>query len=189
LPSSTRTSAHLQNKPTVIYDEVQCRPRSAIAGGVPSPADNIEDEIDDLGPEEEEAEYAFLTSAQFQGVSSEPQSYKEAIRSSSSLSWKKAMDLEIEAQLEAGTWTLVLRDPSMNVIKCRWVFKLKTPIPPLLDLTFKARLVAMGFLQILAFTILKPIHPRATLLQSTSSSIGHAGINMSYIIWMSRLPF
>lgn len=66
------------------------------------------------------------------------------IRASLSSAWQVAVATEFYALLRNGMWSLVPRSPSMNVIGCKWVFKLKCnpngSISP-----HKAHLVAKGF--------------------------------------------
>ncbi|KAL5727366.1 hypothetical protein ACHQM5_000574 [Ranunculus cassubicifolius] len=56
------------------------------------------------------------------------------------------MDDEVNALIRNNTWTLVPFRPSMNVIGCKWVFRVKRKSDGSLD-RYKARLVAKGFNQ------------------------------------------
>ncbi|XP_059070464.1 uncharacterized mitochondrial protein AtMg00810-like [Cryptomeria japonica] len=58
--------------------------------------------------------------------------------------WRLAMDNEINALLQNGTWSLVPPKPHLNVVGCKWVFKLKKKVDGSID-RYKAWLVAKGF--------------------------------------------
>ncbi|KAJ6340305.1 hypothetical protein OIU77_008126 [Salix suchowensis] len=73
----------------------------------------------------------------------EPMSFKEADRFEC---WHSAMKDEISALHANNTWSLVPFDPSMNVVGCRWVYKIKRRANREVD-RYKARLVARGFTQ------------------------------------------
>jgi histone deacetylase 1/2 len=56
------------------------------------------------------------------------------------------MDLEYDALMQNKTWHLVPPQKGINVIDCRWVFKVKRKADGTLD-RYKARLVAKGYKQ------------------------------------------
>uniref|UniRef100_A0A2N9I1W1 Integrase catalytic domain-containing protein n=1 Tax=Fagus sylvatica TaxID=28930 RepID=A0A2N9I1W1_FAGSY len=58
--------------------------------------------------------------------------------------WKAAMDLEYQALITNGTWTLCPRPPNRKIIRNKWVYRLKQKADGSLD-RHKARLVAKGF--------------------------------------------
>ena len=60
--------------------------------------------------------------------------------------WREAMEQEYHALLRNKTWTLVPPPPRVNVIDCKWVFKIKHKSDGSVD-RYKARLVAKGFKQ------------------------------------------
>ena len=76
----------------------------------------------------------------------EPRSLFEAINSSESSEWKLAMERELKAFDKHQVFELVKRTPDMNVIKSKWVFKKKKGSDGNV-VSYKARLVAQGFLQ------------------------------------------
>ena len=39
--------------------------------------------------------------------------------------WRAAMALELDALQQNGTWSIVLTQPNMNIVRCKWVYKLK----------------------------------------------------------------
>ena len=73
----------------------------------------------------------------------EPLTFKEVDQF---MCWHTAMKSEIAALHANGTWSLVPFDPSMNVVGCRWVYKIKRRADGAID-RYKARLVARGFTQ------------------------------------------
>lgn len=56
------------------------------------------------------------------------------------------MKSEFDALCHNHAWTLVLRPPNTNVVRCKWVFKTKHHPDSYVD-KYKARLVARGFTQ------------------------------------------
>lgn len=78
----------------------------------------------------------------------EPQTYDDAMASSDSRKWKEAMDTEISALIENGTWQCVdkVDDMESEIIECKWVFKKKKDESGNVA-KYKARLVARGFQQ------------------------------------------
>lgn len=79
-------------------------------------------------------------------LESEPQTYKEAMSSSDSSSWKEAVNSEIESILINRTWELVDLPPGIKPIGCKWIFKKKMKPDGTID-KYKARLVAKGYRQ------------------------------------------
>jgi histone deacetylase 1/2 len=73
----------------------------------------------------------------------EPVSFREADRF---LCWHSAMESEIIALHANNTWSLVPYEPSMNVVGCRWVYKIKRRADGTIE-HYKARWVARGFSQ------------------------------------------
>jgi len=73
----------------------------------------------------------------------EPLNFKDA---NWFLCWQSAMRSEIAALQANSTWSLVLFEPSMNVVGCCWVYKIKRQVDGAID-RYKARLVARGFTQ------------------------------------------
>jgi hypothetical protein len=73
----------------------------------------------------------------------EPTSYSTA---SKHPTWRDAMNLKFDALLRNDTWTLVPPTSNMNIVGCKWVFRLKRKADCSID-RHKARLVAKGFHQ------------------------------------------
>jgi len=71
----------------------------------------------------------------------EPTSYSKA---ATDPRWKAAMQLEFDALLSNGTWTLCPRPPHHNIIRNKWVYRIKKYADGTVE-RFKARLVAKGF--------------------------------------------
>lgn len=73
----------------------------------------------------------------------EPQIYKHASKLEH---WQSAMNDEFSALQKNHTWTLVPSTSTMNVVGCRWVYRIKRKADVSID-RYKARLVAKGFNQ------------------------------------------
>ncbi|VVA39357.1 PREDICTED: Retrovirus-related Pol poly from, partial [Prunus dulcis] len=73
----------------------------------------------------------------------EPHTYYQAAKVSE---WNHAMVDEFQALEKQHTWTLVPYQPFMNIVGCKWVFKLKKNTEGSIS-RHKARLVAKGFHQ------------------------------------------
>lgn len=84
-----------------------------------------------------------MTYSAIRSLDSEPDSYVDALEHPL---WHKAMDDEFHALIKNHTWHLVPPRPGLNVIDCKWVFKLKRKHDGSID-RHKARLVAKGFKQ------------------------------------------
>ena len=70
-----------------------------------------------------------------------PRSYEEAVNGPDSHNWNEAIECEFAAHKRNHTWTPVIRKPEMKPIGSKWVWAKKN------DGRYKARLVALGFLQ------------------------------------------
>ncbi|XP_071676783.1 uncharacterized protein [Lolium perenne] len=73
----------------------------------------------------------------------EPPDFRHAMTSPP---WREAMQQEYDALQRNGTWRLVPRQPGINVIDSKWVFKVKQHADGSVE-RYKARLVAKGFKQ------------------------------------------
>ena len=85
----------------------------------------------------------------------EPQSYKVASKFSQ---WVQAMDEEFSTLQRQKTWSLVLAPPGVNLVGCKWVYKLKLHSDGSIA-RYKARLVAKGFHQQAGIDYIKTFSP------------------------------
>jgi hypothetical protein len=77
----------------------------------------------------------------------DPQSLEEAMRRPDWPKWQIAIGVELEALKKAGTWGIVERPKGRNVVKNKWVFRIKKDAAGRIE-RYKARLVAKGFMQV-----------------------------------------
>jgi transposase InsO family protein len=75
-----------------------------------------------------------------------PTTYQQAMKSREASEWIKAMNPELKAHSDNGSWTLVRRTSGARPIGCRWVFAKKRNEHGQV-VRYKARLVAKGFKQ------------------------------------------
>lgn len=75
----------------------------------------------------------------------EPLTYKEAISGAQAKQWECAIQTELNAHQQNGTWYAMEKPVEKKVITCKWVFKRKETPGELIR--YKARLVAKGFTQ------------------------------------------
>jgi hypothetical protein len=102
----------------------------------------------------------------------EPTSYTQAAKD---VKWRAAMAEEFNALIKTGTWTLVPKTSSMNVVGAKWVFRIKRKADGCIE-RYKARLVAKGFHQREGVDffetyspVVKPITVRAMLSLAVSA--------------------
>ena len=98
------------------------------------------------------------------------------------------MDTEMNALLKNKTWSLVPYHPIMNLVGCKWIFKLKHKLDGSVD-RYKARLVAKNFHQQTGLEygeifspVIKPIIVRTvcSLAVSKGCSIRHLDVNNAF---------
>ena len=94
-----------------------------------------------LAPEDETSEIADFSAFM---STTEPQSYKEAMRREDASSWLEAMAVEMTSQRKVGTFVEVPRPADANILPCRWVYAFKLGADGETTI-YKARLVAKGF--------------------------------------------
>lgn len=76
-----------------------------------------------------------------------PETYIQAMSSPQAEAWALARDAELKQVIARGTWILVPRPGNRRIVKCKWVWSLKTDAEGHL-LKHKARIVAKGFTQV-----------------------------------------
>ncbi|KAK9054827.1 hypothetical protein SSX86_025906 [Deinandra increscens subsp. villosa] len=95
--------------------------------------------------EEEISAFVFMaTEGEIIGT---PMSYAEAINSYEKERWICAMKEELESLHKNKTWVLVKKPEDQKITACKWLFKIKEPMPNESEPRYKARLVAKGFTQ------------------------------------------
>ena len=102
----------------------------------------------DLLPEGARAMVAEITAGESGNKAKEipvPQNWEEALAGAHSSDWMEAMVKEFKGLETTGTFVQVPREKAVNIIKCKWVYRVKTS--PAGAPVFKARLVAKGFSQ------------------------------------------
>lgn len=87
---------------------------------------------------------ALLTETVLQDI--EPTNFTEAMKSSDSDNWTRAMEEEIQAFKENDTWDLVQLPPGKHAIDNRWILRLKYKPDGSID-RYRARLVVRGIFQ------------------------------------------
>ena len=88
--------------------------------------------------------------------------YKEAMMEPESEKWLEAMTSEMESMYTNQVWTLVDPPEGIKPIGCKWVFKKKTDMDGIVH-TFKGRLVAKGFKQVLGIDYDETFSPVAMI--------------------------
>jgi hypothetical protein len=129
----------------------------------------------------------------------EPTSYSTASKHSA---WRDAMNLEFDALLRNGTWTLVPPTSDMNIVGCKWVFRLKHKVDGTITATIdrhKVRLVTKGFHQQPSVDfeetfspVVKPAIIRLVLSLATSAGwpIRHIDVHNAFLhVWLSEDVF
>ena len=76
----------------------------------------------------------------------EPPDYQSAMASEDCAQWQEAVKEEMDDLEKTETWDIILREPRMNVVRNKWVFRIKRKADGSVD-RYKARLVAKGFSQ------------------------------------------
>jgi hypothetical protein len=77
----------------------------------------------------------------------DPTTLEEARRRNDWSKWDEAVNKELTALKDAGTWSIVEKPEGVNVIGCKWVFRIKWNADGEID-KYKARLVAKGYSQV-----------------------------------------
>ena len=77
----------------------------------------------------------------------DPLSLEEAMRRPDWPKWDLAIKTKLDALKKAGTCGIVERPKGRNIVKCKWVFRVKKDAAGKIE-RHKARLVAKGFTQV-----------------------------------------
>ena len=94
----------------------------------------------------EQIEHAMATAvSEIEAI--DPQSLEEAMRRPDWKKWEAAIQEELGALKKAGTWGIVERPKGRNIVRNKWVFKIKKDSAGKIE-RYKARLVAKGFTQV-----------------------------------------
>lgn len=106
----------------------------------------------------------------------EPTTYAEA---SKFTCWKQAMQAEISALENTGTWKLVDLPPNVKPIGCKWIYKIKHHADGSIE-RYRARLVAKGYTQVEGLDYFDTYSPVAKLT-TVRTVIALASINHWHI--------
>ncbi|CAI7808314.1 unnamed protein product [Closterium sp. NIES-53] len=131
-----RGKRRIQAPNRLTYDALGMPAKSALSGAALIVGD---DEESDYG------EYAFVFFSPVE-MPGEPATLKEALESSDSEEWKKAMESELKSIEENGTWELVELPEGRKAITSKWLFKIKSDADGKIE-RYKSRLVAKGYQQ------------------------------------------
>ena len=99
------------------------------------------------GLDEDDDEVFAMVAATADVEGTDSTSVEEARSRSDWSKWEEAMQKELDTLEKARTWTVVECPPNINVIGCKWVFRIKRNANGKID-KYKARLVAKGYSQI-----------------------------------------
>jgi hypothetical protein len=77
----------------------------------------------------------------------DPTTLEEAQRRNDWSKWDEAVNKELTALKDAGTWSIVEKPEGVNVVGCKWVLQIKRNADGEID-KYKARLVAKGYSQV-----------------------------------------
>lgn len=85
----------------------------------------------------------FQSSVLAYSLETEPKTFKQAMTSDK---WKNAVNVELVAMEQNGTWEIVALPEGKNVVGCKWIFTIKYNADGTVE-RYKGRLVAQGFTQ------------------------------------------
>ncbi|CAI7761270.1 unnamed protein product [Closterium sp. NIES-54] len=131
-----RGKRRIQAPNRLTYDALGKPAKSALAGAALMVGEGKESDY-------EECAFAFFSPVEMPG---EPATLKEALESSDSEEWKKAMESELKSIEENGTWELVELPRGRKAITSKWLFKIKSDADGKIE-RYKSRLVAKGYQQ------------------------------------------
>ncbi|CAI7913660.1 unnamed protein product [Closterium sp. NIES-54] len=126
-----RGKKRIQSPNRLTFDALGKPAKSALAGAAMMVGDDEKSEY-------EEFAFAFFSPVEMLG---EPATLNEALESSHSEEWKKAMENELKSIEENGTWELVELPEGSKAITFKWLFKIKSDADGKIE-RYKFRLVA-----------------------------------------------
>ncbi|CAI7866239.1 unnamed protein product [Closterium sp. NIES-53] len=129
-----RGNRRIQAPNRLTYDALGKPAKSALAGAALMVGDDEESDY-------EECAFAFFSPVE---MLREPATLMEALESSDSGEWKKAMERELKSIEENRTWELVELPEGRKAIMSEWLFKLKSDADGKIE-HYKSRLVAKGY--------------------------------------------
>ena len=124
---------------------------------IPKPITQIQRETADTS----QIEHA-MTIAVSEIEAIDPLSLEEAMRWPNHLKWRNAIQEELNNLWEAGTWTVVERPKERNIVKNKWVFRIKKDAAGKIK-QYKARLIEKGFIQVFGIDYYNMWAPMAKL--------------------------
>lgn len=115
-------------------------------------------------------------------ISTEPETYNDAMKSGQRDHWKEAMDHEMKALQENDTWELVDLPAGKRAISNKWVYKVKTNADGSID-KFKARLVIKGYAQRRGIDYEQTFSPvaRTSTIRTLLSAAANDGMKLAQI--------
>ena len=119
----------------------------------------IKDELA-MGDEDVDAIYAMAAGVDTDGL--DPSTVNEARSQADWSQWQDAINAELKSLEGTRTWDIVKRPNGMNIVGCKWVFKIKRNASREIE-KYKARLVAKGYSQIQGVNYDKTYAPVARL--------------------------
>ncbi|CAI7872753.1 unnamed protein product [Closterium sp. NIES-54] len=131
-----RGKRRIQAPSRLTYDAQGKTAMSALAGAALIVGDDEESDY-------EECAFVFFSPVEMPG---EPATLKEALESSDSEEWKKAMESELKSIEENGTWELVELPEGRKAITSKWLFKIKSYADGKIE-RYKSMLVSKGYQQ------------------------------------------
>ncbi|CAI7740625.1 unnamed protein product [Closterium sp. NIES-54] len=129
-----RGKRRIQAPNRLTYDALGKPAKSALARAALMVGDDEESDY-------EECAFAFFSPVE---MPREPATLKEALESSDSKDWKKAMESELKSIEENGTWELVELPEGRKAITSKWLFKINSDTDGKIE-RYKSRLVAKGY--------------------------------------------
>ena len=93
---------------------------------------------------------------------SDPQSLEEAMNRPDNSKWVVTIQEELENLQKAGTWKIVERPKERNIVKNKWVFRIKNDAAGKVE-HYKTRLIAKGFTQVFGIDFYDMWAPMAKL--------------------------